>query len=73
MEEKYPELLIQLVDFCKLHAFASHARRWNGTVSDCGVGIEDIRQDLCATVDGRQSISKSKVYNLLHHRISNTK
>ncbi|VDI28029.1 Hypothetical predicted protein, partial [Mytilus galloprovincialis] len=59
--------------FCKLHGFAAHARRRNGTVSACGVRIEDIRQHLWKTVDGLQSISKSKVYNLRQPRRSNTK
>lgn len=62
-----------MVDFCKLHGFAAHARRRNGTVSACGVRIEDIRQHLWKTVDGLQSISKSKVYNLRQPRRSNTK
>ena len=73
LEEKYPEILTELVDFCKLHGFAAHARRRNGTVSACGVRIEDIRQHLLTTVDGLQSISKSKVYNLVQPRRSNTK
>ena len=43
LQKKFPQLLTVMLDFIKLHGFATHVRRWTGTSSTCGVRLEDIR------------------------------
>jgi hypothetical protein len=73
LQEKFPQLLDEIVNFVKLHGFAAHARRRTGTATSCGVTVEDIRQHVIKSVNGLNNISRSKIQNLLQPARQNTK
>ena len=72
LQKQYPELLTVMMEFIRLHGFAAHMRRREGTGTSCGVSLEDIRAHVMRNVDRLKTISRSKVYNLLKPARLNT-
>lgn len=57
LQTKLPQLLTVMLDFIKLHGFASHVRRRSGTSTSCGVSLNDIREHVLKNVEGLTKIS----------------
>ena len=72
LQQRYPQIIEEIVRFVKIHGFAAHARRRTATATSCGVTIENIRRHLLENVEGLTQISRTKVYYLLQPARSNT-
>ena len=48
LDKKYPQILVEIMNFVKLHGFAADSRRRNTTL--CGVTIENIHSRHCHIV-----------------------